>query len=266
MAKEAVTVTSETLEAALRYLPRTIPLFGKAPPMKGWPDWPANPAAVRGWWYSHPESNVGIRTGNGLAVLDIDPRDGGDAALTRLEGMHGKLPQTVRVATGGGGWHHYFKAPAHVRSYTLAPGLEIKAAGRQVCAPPSIHPETERQYVWLDPLVESEIAELPGWLAQEHRETARVQRDHDDYLRTISASVYVPALVGAPLARDGKIACPFHSDWSPSLHCYEDPAKGWYCYQCGRGGSIYDFGSQLWDITPLPTSIACAGVWLPSSW
>ena len=31
---------------------------------------------------------------------------------------------------------------------------------------------------------------------------------------------------------------------------YADPARGWYCYGCGRGGSVIDFAAALWNITP----------------
>jgi DNA primase len=34
-------------------------------------------------------------------------------------------------------------------------------------------------------------------------------------------------------------------DRTPSLHVYEDPQRGWYCFGCGRGGSIYDLASLL---------------------
>ncbi|MCA1678067.1 MAG: hypothetical protein LC790_03690 [Actinobacteria bacterium] len=27
----------------------------------------------------------------------------------------------------------------------------------------------------------------------------------------------------------------------------EDPARGWYCFGCGRGGSIYDLAALLWQ-------------------
>jgi hypothetical protein len=28
---------------------------------------------------------------------------------------------------------------------------------------------------------------------------------------------------------------------------YDDPGRGWYCFGCDRGGSIYDLASLLWD-------------------
>ena len=39
--------------------------------------------------------------------------------------------------------------------------------------------------------------------------------------------------------------CPFHDDDTPSLHVYPSAAEGWYCFGCGRGGSIYDFAALL---------------------
>jgi len=72
----------------------------------------------------------------------------------------------------------------------------------------------------------------------------------DDVLRTFPASYYVPALTGRDLGRDGKVACPFHEERTPSLHAYDDPDRGWCCYGCGRGGSIIDFGAELYGVEP----------------
>lgn len=67
-----------------------------------------------------------------------------------------------------------------------------------------------------------------------------------DRLLAVSPRVYVERLLGAPIGRDGKVRCPFHDDdRTPSLHVYEEPQRGWYCFGCGRGGSIYDFAALL---------------------
>jgi hypothetical protein len=158
------------LEAALVYAPRTIPLppRSKAPVIKDWPNWQATSDKIREHWGYNPEGNVGIRTGRGLVVLDIDPRAGGDKQLAALEAQHGKLPATVECVTGGGGRHLYFRGPADLRSRDLAPGVEIKAEGRQVVAPPSVHPETGRAYEWANGRrlsCREDIAEMPAWLA-----------------------------------------------------------------------------------------------------
>jgi len=67
----------------------------------------------------------------------------------------------------------------------------------------------------------------------------------EDRLLAVSPRVYVERLTGTPVGRSGKICCPFHKDHTPSLHVYEDPQRGWYCFGCGRGGSIYDFAALL---------------------
>ncbi len=68
----------------------------------------------------------------------------------------------------------------------------------------------------------------------------------EDPLLAISPRVYVPALVGAELNADDKVSCALHRDETPSLHAYPDPAAGWYCFGCRRGGSIYNLAGALW--------------------
>jgi DNA primase len=70
----------------------------------------------------------------------------------------------------------------------------------------------------------------------------------DARLRAISAVAYVRALTGKTPDRAGKISCPFHSDSTPSLQLY--PGGTFYCFGCRRGGTIYDFAAELWQIPP----------------
>jgi hypothetical protein len=67
----------------------------------------------------------------------------------------------------------------------------------------------------------------------------------NDPLLPIRPWVYVPALVGRPLNRDRKVACPFHDDPTPSLHAFGS-GRGWRCFGCGARGSIYDLAANLW--------------------
>lgn len=69
-----------------------------------------------------------------------------------------------------------------------------------------------------------------------------------DQLRSVAPRIYVERLTGVMVPRHGKIRCPFHADRTPSLHVYSAPEGGWYCYGCGRGGSIYDFAALLWGL------------------
>lgn len=244
---------SGMLEAARSYVPRTLPLAGKRPLLPAWPTVTATVELVEEWWQRWPEANVGVRTGGGLAVLDVDPRHGGTEALAALEARYGPLPATPEVATGGGGRHLYFRAGVPVASRDIAPGVEMKAEGRQVVAPPSLHPDTGRLYVWQPgrPFDPRAIAALPLWLrpaAAPARGGGPVRDQGDDPLRTIPATSYVPELSGRPLDRRGYCRCPLHGDGqerTPSLLAGgRDPAL-WHCFACGAGGSVYDLAASL---------------------
>ena len=72
------------------------------------------------------------------------------------------------------------------------------------------------------------------------------QRDDDPLLR-IPPDVYVLRLLGVEVPRHRKVSCPFHHDRHPSLHVYETPERGWYCFgRCRRGGTIYDLAAPLY--------------------
>jgi len=85
------------------------------------------------------------------------------------------------------------------------------------------------------------------------RHPAPLTGTDDDVLLTISPTEYVVALTGHELGGDSKIRCPFHGDGqerTPSLHVWSDPEDGWFCFGCERGGTIIDFGSELYGIDP----------------
>ncbi len=115
-------------------------------------------------------ANIGIATGpkSDVWVLDVDPRNGGDESLVRLEASHGNLPTTWTVRTGGGGIHYYYKLGAKaVRCSTskVGPGLDVKADGGYVIAPPSLH-RSGKKYEWESGRSPDDIdvAEAPDWL------------------------------------------------------------------------------------------------------
>ena len=147
-ARRTDTAANPLLLAALAYAKRGWPVLpcrprDKRPVTKhGFKDATTDRGAIVQAWATNSEANVGIATGvvSGLVVLDIDPRNGGDKNLAELERVHGPLPETVSVATGGGGRHLYFAtSAASVPSGDLADGVEVKGDGRYVIAPPSTH-------------------------------------------------------------------------------------------------------------------------------
>ena len=122
-------------------------------------------ATIIMWWDEADIANVGIATGNGLLVLDIDAKNGGLESLAQLEAQHGSLPITPTVATGGGGKHYYFRLPDGMtigNRAGLAPGIDVRGDGGYVVAPPSLH-ASGQFYEWTVP-EETELAEPPDWL------------------------------------------------------------------------------------------------------
>jgi hypothetical protein len=102
-------------------------------------------------------------------VLDVDPDKGGDDSLRKLEEKYGQLPVTTEVLTGGGGHHYYFEHPGGSLGNSagkLGPGLDIRADGGQVVAPPSVHPVTGRTYEWETAHHPDDVplAPVPGWI------------------------------------------------------------------------------------------------------
>jgi hypothetical protein len=114
-------------------------------------------------------------------VLDVDPRHGGDETLRDLVARHGPLPDTPTVLTSDGGCHFYFARPAgeKVHGRDVGPGVQLKADGGYVVAPPSIHPSGWR-YSWEVGRSPDDLplAPLPSWLL-ETRGNGDGRRDWD---------------------------------------------------------------------------------------
>lgn len=114
----------------------------------------ADPDQIVRWWTGNPSANVGIPC-DGMMVLDFDRHEGnpdGLAALEAWEFEHGKLPDTAKVETGGGGEHWFYRTDrADLKNLTAQKtlGIDVKVGGGYVVAPPSIHPSGE-PYTWLE--------------------------------------------------------------------------------------------------------------------
>lgn len=169
------------LQTALAYASkqvRVIPIKQgeKRPPMQGWQNAATtNPATIRQWFEGQfKDCGLGIATGEFrdryLVVIDIDDRETykGSDTLNDLEQLHGKLPDTVEVITGSGGRHIYFLTDQPIRneaSGRLGVGIDIRAIGGQVLAPPTVHPNG-RTYEWVEgrSIAEHRPADMPLWM------------------------------------------------------------------------------------------------------
>ncbi len=137
----------------------------------GCKDATTDPAQIAAWWDGTYLYNVGIATGGGVVVLDVDINHSagkyGDETLAELEAQHGPLPDTWMCLTGGGGVHYYFACddPALTVGTGFAPGLDYRGAGGYVVAPPSLH-DSGREYEWeaAHTPANTALAPLPDWL------------------------------------------------------------------------------------------------------
>lgn len=115
-------------------------------------------------------SNILIATGSvsGLVIIDIDPRHSGEESLNDLEldaSMAGADLTTRSVITGSSGTHLFYAYPSIESTIPsrngLLQGIDIKADGGYVIAPPSVH-LSGRIYTWTD--TTTPIEPLPDFL------------------------------------------------------------------------------------------------------
>lgn len=121
----------------------------------------ATPDEIRAWWQDHPDRNVGVVTGavSNLAVIDVDPRNGGSVKEIAKKTSTGYL-----VKTGGGGMHFYCAYTPSDRTIPcqpgLRPGVDLKGEGGYVLGAGSIHPSGEPYEL----VAAGQPAPLPVWV------------------------------------------------------------------------------------------------------
>lgn len=141
-----------------------------------------NEQAIYRWWQTHPQANIGLPAGaNGLAVLDVDPRHGGDESMEKLTiacaELGAPLPATPAQITGSGGAHYVFAAPeGGVKNMSEAfgpdlPGLDTRGRGGYIVAAPSVH-AAGNAYEWVNFLDDEApwpdiLTKLMDWRAEE---------------------------------------------------------------------------------------------------
>jgi len=164
------------LASALDYARRSWAVFPCKPctqkpaTRRGFKDASTETARIDRWWPNGSKRNLAIATGqvSGLIVIDVDPRHGGDTTLADLIAEHGPLPATPTAKTGGGGLHFLFKHPGgqiKSRNNALGPGIDVKADGGYIVAPPSIHPNGN-VYEWQQSPEHVKVCEAPAWVVE----------------------------------------------------------------------------------------------------
>lgn len=124
------------------------------------------------WSGQLSDANIGIATGGGLVVVDVDMKNGRQG-LQSLDALQHEfkeaLPPTLMARTPSGGLHLYFSYPADQRAIGnragLRDGIDIRGAGGYVVAPPSeLNNERDGtgKYTWVE--ATKPIAAAPNWL------------------------------------------------------------------------------------------------------
>jgi hypothetical protein len=133
-------------------------------------------ATIRSWFGKWENTNLAIAMGGELRLiaLDSDPRNGGDASVCDLAEAHGNdWFDTYTVRTGGNGNHFLYRLPEGIEVHKgkIAPGIDVKAAGGYLVAPPSVH-ASGRMYEVANNI---EIAIAPEWIIEELTRAPDVQ-------------------------------------------------------------------------------------------
>lgn len=134
-----------------------------------WPSWPD----VMTWAEDRPGANVALRLPEHVIGVDVDAYGDkpGGLVLAELERRLGALPATWRSTSRDDGISgiRLYRVPEHLAWPNIfGPGIEsIRFGHRYVVAPPSLHPDTQRPYRWIDPagntsLAVPELDELPA--------------------------------------------------------------------------------------------------------
>lgn len=110
----------------------------------------SDPAVIRAWWEQWPEANLGVRT-DGIAVVDVDYRNGGLDTHVWLEQQPGSpLTPTLTIKTGNG-FHQYYRGQTTKAGGKLGKGIDFKSGpSAQVVGPGSEHLNGAHYEVMLD--------------------------------------------------------------------------------------------------------------------
>jgi len=159
--KMEVQIVSTPMSAAIAYAAlgwHVLPVRpgSKVPHIDRWQERATSDVhTVRDWWQQWPKGGIGIHCGkSGLAVIDVDPRNGGKETIDAMQVERGLLwDQDCAIArTGGGGWHYVFSAPEGVRlPAKLGPGVDLLSGDRYFIVEPTSHPVTGKAYSWDGP-------------------------------------------------------------------------------------------------------------------
>lgn len=112
-------------------------------------------ARVEKWWSYHSDHNIGVATGFGFDVIDVDPGHGGIQSFSTLLEA-GRIPIVHGlVATAGAdkpfrpsGMHLYVRPTGRGNFADVMPGVDYRGLGGYAVAPPSTLGSRVRSWSW----------------------------------------------------------------------------------------------------------------------
>lgn len=251
-----------------------IPLNGKVPMVEKWQEFRrVTPDLIMAWDQAGKWKNIGMVTGaasNNVVVIDFD----GNTGYELFKVAFPELIDTMTVATGSGnGMHCYYKVDLLPDSRAVMNiltadaeliNIEFKSDGKQVVLPPSIHPDTGKEYTVVNraPIMHvPDLAKVWAWAQSLKPEevkpwTPPTQYSGDKNLNRKLVSALESYFRSQPHKMHGEwinCSCPNasahkHGDRTPSFG-FNTSDGGANCYNCG-GMSIKLMCSYL-NIDPV---------------
>ena len=185
----------------------------------------------------HADANLGVVTGSvsRLLVLDADS----PSVVAKLGVSETPIAETAR------GRHYYFQLPnVRIRSVAgIADGLDVRAEGGYVVAPPSVHPSGAR-YQWLIPpkgldSLGADPAAPPAWLWELIRTRRARSRPVREIIsgvpegeRNISAAAVAGKLLGCLPVEDWIVAWEALRGWNALNKPPLDERQLRYTFDC----------------------------------
>lgn len=165
--------------AALTLLDKNIsilPCRGKEPAVLNWKplcQQRASRELVTQWYEAGLLQNVGVIGGavsGGLVMIDLD----GWAAVNAFQAKFPALVDTYTVTSGSGKGQHVYLYARDIPPTTRLTGgkvgnIELRSEGAYVIAPPSLHPDTGREYVvtWRQPIARvKDLNQVVEWIKE----------------------------------------------------------------------------------------------------
>ena len=156
------------------------------------------------WADTKADGNICLRLPSTVIGIDVDAYDGrvGAQTLAELVDKYGLLPPTVMSSSRGDGISgiRLYQVPTGTRLITKLPGIEfVQRHHRYAVVWPSIHPDTEATYQWIDeqtgdPTTPPNIHQLPhlpsewldGLAATNNEHTPKADIDVDTTRRILA--------------------------------------------------------------------------------